>query len=131
MSEAIPNPALYKRLSKPFRSVDAFNEAGALFFRIVAVAREACNLPNVALVLAGNVRGEGGKVEPKLQVMSWGDSRMVAPMLVAALNSRGMTVAGAWPEEHEAMLRDRDAKDETAPGDAVDGPEGPAAGGGE
>ena len=74
------NPALYRRLSEPFPSIEAANSALVAFFADVEAARERHRIADVTVLCEVSHVLEGEEVRASASGMM-GDSARVLPMI--------------------------------------------------
>lgn len=84
---AVNDPALYRRLSEPHESAEAFEHAVKAFGEGLRALREKYRLPDVVYVIAANVIGDDGEERTMITFGNAGDAMRIEPMLSWA---RGM-----------------------------------------
>lgn len=90
------NPERYRKLSKPFASVDDKDEALHDFYEMVKSAREKCELPDVVVLVKYNYKHEDGGEAVSMSSFQYGNE-------VEALNMLGYGYADAL-EIHRKFL---------------------------
>jgi len=88
------NPERYKRLSEPFESPEAVNEAYAGFFRELGELREKYKIPDVLAVVEANVVAPNGSVMKAVTTFQWGD-----------MSRRGTLVLYLYRQESEVIQK--------------------------
>ena len=79
------DPALYRELSKPFPGATAAQDAMEGFWRDLREIRAKRKLPNVCVVIAVAIAGEGGNESTGFNSLHCGDALQAEPMLAWAL----------------------------------------------
>lgn len=89
------DPATYRRLSVPFPTVEASNEALTAFFEEVRAARERHRIPDVIVLAEISVMIDGEEVRGSAHAHN-GDSSRILPMLAREF--------GAAQQRHEEQI---------------------------